>query len=153
MTATLRPAVPSDAAFITSVVQRLGQVPIPSWRTPEEVAAADLRHMLPALDDQDASSLILIAENAGEPLGCLFVTREDDFFSGRHGAHVEVVAVKAEAEGQGLARLLLDAAERWAREIGCDHMTLNVFIGNARARSVYEALGYGAETVRYRKPL
>ena len=150
---TLRPALPADAPFITSVTQRLGQVPLPPWRTPEEVAAADLRQMLPALDEQDGTSLIMVAEQGGEPLGCLFVTREEDFFSGRPGAHVEVVAVKAEAEGQGLARQLLAAAEKWAREIWCDHLTLNVFIGNVRARTVYEALGYSAETVRYRKSL
>ena len=150
---SLRPATSADTAFLTSVTRRLGEVPIPPWRTPSEVAAADLRQMLPAVAANNPSSIVLVAEDAGDPVGCLFVTTEEDFFSGRPGAHVEVVAVKQEAEGRGLARRLLDAAESWARAQGYDHMTLNVFVGNARARAVYESLGYGAETVRYRKSL
>ena len=96
---------------------------------------------------------MLVAEQAGQPAGCLFVTSEPDFFTGRLGAHVEVVAIAAEAEGQGLARLLLEAAENWARGRGYDHMTLNVFVANTRARAVYEHLGYHAEIVRYHKAL
>jgi RimJ/RimL family protein N-acetyltransferase len=32
-------------------------------------------------------------------------------------------------------------------------LTLNVFAGNARARGVYERLGYAPETLRYVKAL
>jgi len=149
----LRPATPADEAFLTLVTRRLGDVPIPSWRTAEEVAAADLRQMIPAVERADQGTVVLVAERAGTPLGCLFVATEDDFFTGRPGAHVEVVAVAREAEGQGLARLLLDAAERWARGRGYDNMTLNVFVANQHARAVYEHLGYQAEIIRYRKTL
>lgn len=97
--------------------------------------------------------MMLVAESAGQAAGCLFVTTEEDFFTGRPGAHVEVVAITTEAEGQGLARQLLEAAENWARGRGYDHVTLNVFVANDRARAVYEHLGYHAETVRYRKTL
>jgi ribosomal protein S18 acetylase RimI-like enzyme len=149
---TLRPAVAADLPWLTSVAGRLGAVPLPPWRTASEVASADLRQIIATLDHPTDSSLLLIAErSAGEPLGCLFVTLENDFFTGRLGAHIEVVAVTAEAEGQGVARRLLQAAEPWARDQGCDHVTLNVFVGNARARAVYESLGFTPETVRYYK--
>ena len=155
MTATkLRAAVPADAPFLTSVTLRLGGVPLPPWRTAAEVAAADLRQMLAALHDPHARFLLLIAETThNDPLGCVFATIEGDFFTGRPGAHVEVLAVRAEAEGKGVARLLLEAAEDWARQQGFDHVTLNVLVGNAHARAVYERIGYGAESVRYRKSL
>ncbi len=59
----------------------------------------------------------------------------------------------AEAEGQGVGRVLLEAAEDWAREQKLQMLSLNVFAGNARARHVYERLGYTPETLRYVKPL
>lgn len=150
----LRPAVPGDAEFLISVARRLGEVPIPSWRTPHEVAVADLDQMLAAVGRGDDDSLVLLAEsNIGNPLGCLFVSPETDFFTGAPGGHVEVVAVAAEAEGRGVARRLMEAGEAWARERGYHFLTLNVFVANERARSVYEALGYSPETVRYRKSL
>ena len=151
---TLRPATPGDAAFLTLVTRRLGDFPVPAWRTAGEIAAADLRHMLPVLGHPAEDSLLLVAEQSPtEQVGCLFVTTEPDFFTGRPGAHIEVVAVMAEAEGRGVARRLMEAGEEWARQRGYDHVTLNVFLANARARSVYESLGYSAETVRYRKAL
>lgn len=151
---TLRPAGPADAPFLSAVTRRLGDFPVPSWRTPEEIAAADLRHMIPALHQPAPDVLLLVAErNPSDPVGCLFVTTEDDFFTGRPAAHIEVVAVTPGVEGQGLARRLLEAGEEWARARGYDHVTLNVFVTNTRARAVYEHLGYQAETVRYRKSL
>lgn len=153
-TVTLRPALPGDAPFLTAVTRRLGDFPVPAWRTAGEIAAADLRQMLPRLANPADDTLLLVAEQSPtEQLGCLFVTSEPDFFTGRPGAHIEVVAVTAEAEGRGVARRLLEAGEKWARERGYGHVTLNVFVANERARSVYEYLGYSAETVRYRKAL
>lgn len=150
----LRPAGPADAAFLISVTRRLADFPLPAWRTPGEIAAADLRQLLPALNATSDDSLVLVAETeAGEPLGCLFVTTESDFFTGLPGAHIEVIAVTAEAEGQGVGRQLMAAGESWARKRGSSFMTLNVFVANARARSVYERFGYSPETVRYRKAL
>lgn len=110
--------------------------------------------MLKALGRAEGDSLILVAESGpGNPLGCLFVTPETDFFTGAQGGHIEVVAVAAEAEGRGIARRLMEAGETWARERGFRFLTLNVFVANERARSVYEGLGYSQEIVRYRKAL
>jgi GNAT superfamily N-acetyltransferase len=52
-----------------------------------------------------------------------------------------------------VGRVLLEAAEDWARERRLPWLTLNVFEGNERARKLYERLGYAAETLRYVKPL
>ena len=110
--------------------------------------------MLAVFEQPGESTVLLIAERGpAEPLGCLFATTEPDFFTGRLGAHIEVVAVTAEAEGRGIARMLLAAGEDWARKRRYDHVTLNVFVANARARAVYESLGYSPETIRYRKAL
>jgi GNAT superfamily N-acetyltransferase len=74
-----------------------------------------------------------------------------DYFRQAPHAHVSVLAVAAEAESQGVGRLLLEAAEGWTRERGLAMLTLNVFVGNSRARAVYEHLGFAQETLRYVK--
>jgi GNAT superfamily N-acetyltransferase len=150
----LRPARAADISFLTAVTRRLGEVPIPSWRNAAEVAAADLKQIEVFLADPREDALLLVAEQGLDHLvGCLFVTTEVDFFTGLPNAHIEVVAVAREAEGQGLARLLIEAGENWARTRGMTHATLNVFVDNSHARVIYERLGYIAETIRYRKPL
>jgi GNAT superfamily N-acetyltransferase len=96
---------------------------------------------------------LLVAESAeGTPVGLVYLEQQLDYYRRPHG-HVSVLAVAAEAEGKGVGRLLLEAAEHWAREQALGMLTLNVFVGNGRARGVYERLGYVPETVRYAKTL
>jgi GNAT superfamily N-acetyltransferase len=47
----------------------------------------------------------------------------------------------------------MDAIEQWAMRRGYTWVTLNVFDGNARARALYDRLGYEPETIHYRKVL
>lgn len=151
---TLRPAKSDDRAFLLAMTERLADFPVPSWRTPEQIAAADRRQMVDAVENPSPDSTVLIAESGDRtPAGCLFVTTRKDFFNGRPGAHVEVVVVSLAAQGRGVGRTLLEAAEAWARNKGYGHMTLNAFVGNTHARAVYEHLGYEAEFVTYRKAL
>ncbi len=151
---TLRPAVSGDRAFLMAMTERLADFPIPAWRTAEQIAAADRRQMITAADHPTPDATILVAETGeGLPAGCLFVTTRQDYFNGRPGAHVEVLVVSVTAQGRGVGRTLLEAAEAWARNRGYGHLTLSAFVGNAHARAVYEHLGYEAEIVTYRKAL
>ena len=151
---TLRPAAPGDRAFLATMTERLADFPVPAWRTAEQIAVADRRLMVAALDKPTPDATILIAETAeGLPAGCMFVTTRHDYFNGQPGAHVEVVVVSVTAQGRGVGRTLLEAAEAWARSRGYGHLTLNAFVNNAHARAVYEHLGYEAEIVSYRKAL
>jgi ribosomal protein S18 acetylase RimI-like enzyme len=85
--------------------------------------------------------------------GFVYVQRQLDYFRQRPHAHVSILTVGAEVEGQGAGRALLEAAEGWARAQGLELITLNVFAGNQRARAIYERIGYAAETLRYVKLL
>ena len=58
----------------------------------------------------------------------------------------------ARAEGRGVGRALLDAAEARALEEGAEFMTLHVLSANTRARALYERCGYAGELLRYIKP-
>jgi GNAT superfamily N-acetyltransferase len=154
LTPALRPASSGDERFLLALTARLAAFPVPAWRTREEIAAADHAILLEALHHPGPETLILVAESpAGIPAGYVFVSTKRDYFTGGRHAHVEVLAVTEAAEGRGVARALMTAAEEWARARGDDAITLNVFDRNAAARALYDRLGYQPETVHYRKGL
>ena len=56
--------------------------------------------------------------------------------------HLLNITVAPEYQGQGWARVLLDALALWARGVQAQWLWLEVRVGNARAIKVYEAQGY-----------
>ncbi len=86
-------------------------------------------------------------------LGLSLVRFREEMLSHEPSAHLEVLAVAREAEGKGIGRALIVAAENAAQERGALTMTLHVFANNTRARYVYEKLGYSGEIIRYIKDL
>jgi GNAT superfamily N-acetyltransferase len=150
----VRGAAAEDRAFILRIIPRLSdRFPLPTWRTPREVAEAESAALEAALQQLPEGAVILVAESASGPGGFIYIERHIDYFRRFAHAHVSVLVVADEAEGQGVGRLLLEAAETWAQEQGLAMLTLNVFEGNVRARAVYERLGYMPETLRYVKTL
>ena len=152
---TIRPARHDDEAFLLSLLPRLADFPLPAWRTAEEIARGDLQILLDALHGRIEHASILIAEFSpgGERAGYVFATTRHDYFTRAAHAHVEVIAVTADAERRGVARALMDAIEQWAKRRGYKWATLNVFDRNARARAFYDSLGYQPETIHFRKDL
>lgn len=56
--------------------------------------------------------------------------------------HLLNITVDPEFQGQGWAKVLLDALALWARGQGAEWLWLEVRVGNARAMHVYESHGY-----------
>lgn len=152
---TIRPARHDDEAFLVSLLPRLADFPLPVWRTAEEIARGDRQILLDALHGRIEHASILVAELSpgGERAGYVFATTGHDYFTRAAHAHVEVIAVTADAERRGVARALMDAIEQWAKRRGYKWVTLNVFDRNARARALYDSLGYEPETIHFRKDL
>jgi GNAT superfamily N-acetyltransferase len=153
VTLRLRPARPADLPFLLSLAPRLAESGVPPWRRPAHVVEAERQALARALEAGSPDAPILIAEADDAPLGFVYLETQVDFFTGRSHAHVAVLAVTDAAQGHGVGQALLSAAEDWARDRGYPFISLNVFTENARARRVYERLGYGAETLRYVKTL
>jgi ribosomal protein S18 acetylase RimI-like enzyme len=152
--ATLRPATPADEPFLVRISERLAAFAVPHWRTARQIAEADFVILREALAHPVPETLLLIAELPGAgPVGTVFATTRTDYFTGEPHAHVEVLAIDPSAEGRGLARLLMERAELWARNRGYHRITLNVFDQNTRAAGLYRKLGYEPETVHYHKLL
>jgi len=152
MALSIRPAVSADVEALAALARRLGAIPLPPWRSPEEISAADAREMIAAVAASSSDNEVFVAERDGQIAGCLHMLAMSDFF-GRPHAHISVIATSEAAEGTGIGRALLAHAEAWARDKGMSLLTLNVFNGNARARRVYENAGFAAETLKYAKPL
>ena len=148
----IRAAGEADAAAIRSFAERLAEFTLPPWRTSSEIADADCGAMMEAVRAGRPDNEVWIAERDGTPAGCLHVLASTDFF-GRPHAHVSVLATSRAAEGSGVARALMEYAERWARARGFALLTLNVFDANERARRFYDRAGFSAETVKYAKRL
>ena len=81
------------------------------------------------------------------------LTTQVDYFTHEPVAHIEVLAVDPAAQGRGVARALMQAAEDWGRKMGLARISLNVWAQNERARGLYEHLGYKPETMHYLKDL
>jgi ribosomal protein S18 acetylase RimI-like enzyme len=151
---SLRPALPEDEGVLLALMNHLADFPVPLWRTSEEITRADRPMLLSALREPSPETVIIVAEDSlGTVCGYVFVSTHYDFFTGQPHAHIEVVAVDPSFRGQGIGRMLMAEAERWARSRGYDRVTLNVFAANVRAKGLYERLGFEAETVHYLKEL
>ena len=149
---TLRAATSADEPVLAALAVRLTAFELPSWRAPHAISDADARAMLAAVAAGDSDNEVSIAERAGEAVGCLHILAVTDFFGLRHG-HVSVIATTEAAEGSGVARALMDGAEKWTAERNLPLLTLNMFAGNARARRFYEKAGFVEEMIKYAKPI
>jgi len=150
---SLRPATSADEPVIHRLTEQLAAFPVPAWRTRKEIEQADHVILRAAVETSRPDAIVLLAEEAGTPIGVLFVSTRRDYFTAQPHGHVEVVALDPGAQGRGLGRLLLEAAEGWARERGYVSITLNVFAGNTSALAFYERLGYAVETLHLWKAL
>ncbi len=152
VTVRVRPFQPSDAGFVTSLVGRFSEFELPAWRTAGEIDDANRASLQKALADPEPESAILVAEDALDGLaGFIHLQTQTDYFSGDRHGYISDLAVDKHFEGRGIGRILLDAAEDWARAKGYHLLTLYVFAGNTRARRVYEKHGYSQEIVKYAK--
>jgi len=153
---TIRKALPHDAIFIAGYAGRMLEFNLPEWRAPEKdvMIQADINHLKRALQADDTNDAVFIAEDdLKNQLGFLRVNMQEDYFTGEQHAHVNDIVVKGTAEGNGIGKMLLQKADDWAKEKKARWITLNVFNGNHRAKSVYEKAGYEIEWLKYLKVL
>jgi ribosomal protein S18 acetylase RimI-like enzyme len=147
----IRQARRSDEAFILATASRLAAFGLPAWRTPDELVEGERRTLRAFFASAPAGAELLIAEadDGARALGFVYLETQIDYFTLERHGHMGIIAVSEAAEGQGVGRALMEAAEAWAHQRGFDRLTLNVFHGNSRARQLYERAGFEPETVRY----
>jgi ribosomal protein S18 acetylase RimI-like enzyme len=101
---------------------------------------SDYLHRL-GLDRADGGQFLLGAWRRRRLLGAIGCERETRL-KVRHIGHVVGMMVRADARGQGVGALLLDACIAEARHVGLEMLTLTVTAENASAVRLYERHGF-----------
>jgi GNAT superfamily N-acetyltransferase len=83
--------------------------------------------------------LVLIAECDGNPAGFACGERETD---SQYGVLLNNLHVSPAYHGRGMGKSLVEAIERWARDLGEKQLYLYVFEENRQAISFYERQGW-----------
>jgi ribosomal protein S18 acetylase RimI-like enzyme len=143
---------PRDRQLVLRLAERLREGVAP-WRDATAVRGAVEEWVREALDsDASQRRAVFVAEDGGEVVG--FVTTSTRrHFAGDVDAYVGELVVDRLAEGRGVGRMLMTAAEEWGRREGLAHITLDTGAANARARAFYRALGYEEEDIKLTKLL
>lgn len=149
---TIRPFRPADRAAVLGLAPRL-LVGIAPWLDPEAFLAVARGWVEASIAGVGPDQAVFVAEDArGQCLGFASVGRHVHF-TGIEQAYIGELAVAAEAEGLGIGRRLVAAAEEWARGRGFRLIALDTGAANARARGFYRHLGYHEEKVTLVKVL
>ena len=94
---------------------------------------------------KDAARPILIADMEGRAAGYAFCilqqTRENPVLCDRKVLYIDDICVDEDLRGRGIASALYRRVLEFARELGCDAVTLNVWCGNDSAMKFYEKCG------------
>ena len=100
-------------------------------------------------------SVTLVAEDgeSGRRLGYIHAHPSRDGVTAEACGHVAIIVLEADAEGQGIARVLMAEAEEWARAQGWRLLSIDVFADNQRAVDFHVRGGFRPESIRLVKPL
>ena len=100
----------------------------------------------------------LAYSDAGEAQGLVEIALRSDYVNGTDSSPVgflEGLYVAPDCRRQGIARLLVEKAQQWAREQGCSEIASDALLENKASQDMHLALGF-EETERvvvFRKPL
>jgi RimJ/RimL family protein N-acetyltransferase len=145
---TVRTAAPSDAVHLVELARQVGAEPEGwlitggEWRSSGE----ERRYLRSVRRHSDAA--VFVAETNGTIVGRLSISR-DIHPASEHVADVGLM-VAQEHRRLGAGTALMQAAERWARDVGVRKLELHVFPHNEPAIALYERLGYRREGLRRR---
>jgi GNAT superfamily N-acetyltransferase len=133
----VRRAVLSDAPRMAELSGQLGY----------PATAAQVEQRFRQLD-REARHAVFVAELAGgkdAPVVIGFLHVEESHLI-LHDAVAEIsgLVIADGYRGRGAGRLLMEQAERWARERGCQAVVLRSNVVRAGAHAFYEKLGYEA---------
>ena len=150
----IRSATASDGDAMLALMPRLAEFDIPDSRDPEHLYRDDAALLREWIAGDTDDCIVHVAEDGdGAILGLTLVRLRPEALSHEPSSHLEAIAVSKEAEGKGIAKALLAAAEVEAMRQGAQTMTLHVISTNTRARGFYERSGYDGEMIRYIKSI
>lgn len=138
-----RPATPDDVPAVVSLVQSAyrGDDSRVGWTTEADLLdgqRADEAMVRPLLDAPGSAVLVVDddAPTGGLLASCHVQARPDG------SCYVGMLAVRPTAQGRGLGRVMLAAAEEYARAAGSDRLEMTVIAQRGELIAYYERRGY-----------
>ena len=135
-------------ADIPGILSLLGQVGEVHHRIRPDIFPANTRkYDADALKNllQEKNRPIFVAEIDGQVAGYCFCIHKvfpvTTSSVARTELYIDDLCVDENRRGQHIGSLLYDHAVAYAKEIGCDFLTLNVWCGNDSAQKFYEHAG------------
>ncbi len=153
MNYSIRVATADDLASLEALLPRLADFEVPNGRTSEELWQGDRDLILEWATGVRPDVEVIVAVSGEHVLGMAALTMRKELLSGDPSAHVEILSLSTDAEGQGIGTALMQAMDSIALKRGANSMSLHVFANNTRARALYEKQGYDGELMRYFKRL
>jgi ribosomal protein S18 acetylase RimI-like enzyme len=95
--------------------------------------------------------LRVVENDSGDAVGHVVFAERERY--GTRYAFLYDIEIDAAQRGQGLGRTAMQLLEAEVRELGLGELQLNVFGGNATARSLYRSLGFAELSVQMGKEL
>src|SRR4026208_2555148 len=149
MSHQIRPATPADVEQILGLFPRLAAFDLPANRSAEDLWRGDAELLRLWSMGAAPQCLVHVAVDPEQAiLGIAMAQLREELLSHTPSAHLEVIVVRDDAEGQGIGKALIQTIEHAVREQGALSITLHVFVTNTRARAVYERLRYRRELSR-----
>lgn len=149
-----------EERHIPGMLRLLGQVgQVHHEIRPDIFRAGALKYDEKALEAllREENKPIFIGEDGGQVLGYCFCVLKDYRGSGvqtdRIELYIDDLCVEEAARGQGVATALYRYVKAFAREIGCSHISLNVWCGNDGAQRFYEKMGLTPRSIMMEQPL
>ena len=133
----LRPATEQDAEDIARILPDLGYAS----------TAAEVRQRMARLADQP-DQMLMIAAVADAVIGLcqaqrIYLIASDGY------AEVHALAVLKQWQGRGVGRALVDAAVRWAQDVGARRVRLRSGVHREDSHQFYEAIGFTRQRASY----
>jgi len=137
----IRNAKPSDAARLVELIDELGH----------EIDEKRVRKNLAAL--KKTSETPLVATLGNQVVGMCGVGRRVVIHRPAPLGRITALVVTKDAQGHGIGRLLVDAAENWMRKEGCQLVEVTSNDRRTEAHAFYRHLGYERSSIRFFKKL
>ena len=148
---TIRFATEADIPGMIELLKQVGQVH--HEIRPDLFRAGAQKYDEAALSAllSDEKRPILIAALEGKVAGYAFcilqITKDDPVLCDRKVLYIDDLCVEETLRGHGIATALYQRTLEFARELGCDAVTLNVWCGNDSAMKFYEKSGFKPQKV------
>ena len=139
---SLRDAKPADSARLAQMIRDdLGH----------DISEKQVRKNLSALKKAGETPIVVILDKT--VVGLIGIHRMVTVHRPAPVGRIPILVVAKEAQGHGLGRMLVDAAERWCREKGCQIIEVTSNDRRAQAHAFYRHMGYERTSIRFFKKL